>query len=55
MINIKERFTKSQLKKIKVKGYSRIPIYDGAKDNIVGTFKAKELLKLSPSDLDRSI
>lgn len=36
-------------------GYSRIPVYEGDLDNIRGFVHAKDLLQLSPDDLDRPI
>ncbi len=41
---------------VKEAGYSRLPVYDGDIDHIVGILYAKDLLKLDPeTDQDRSI
>lgn len=40
----------SKIEEIKHKGYSRIPIFDGNPDNMIGVLFVKELLGIIPSD-----
>lgn len=41
MLNGKEKITEDLLKKLKIKGYSKIPLYEGNKNNIIGNFLKK--------------
>lgn len=52
MIDINTNLNKQMLKKIYSEGYSRIPVFDGDKDNIVGLLLSRDLVLLQ---LDNSI
>ena len=48
MLSIDTKLTKENLRKIYKAGYSRIPIYDKTKDNIVGILLTRELILINP-------
>jgi len=52
MIDINTNLNRQVLKKIYSEGYSRIPVFDGDKDNIVGLLLSRDLVLLQ---LDNSI
>lgn len=47
MIDINANLDKNVLKDIYNKGYSRIPVYEGHKENIVGILMARDLVLLN--------
>lgn len=47
MLEINSIIDNSLLKRIYVEGYSRIPIYEGERENIVGVLMARDLILLS--------
>lgn len=52
MIDINTNLDQQVLKKIYSEGYSRIPVFDGDRDNIVGLLMSRDLVLLN---LDSSI
>jgi len=50
MLNMTERLNFVTLSDIFTHGFSRIPVYDGEKNNIVGLLLAKDLLFVDPED-----
>ena len=48
MLDISQVLDRNMLGKIYKNGYSRIPIYDGDRQNIVGILMAKDLILLNP-------
>lgn len=55
MVSAQDKLNSDLMRRIRIKGYSRIPIYDNQKDKIVGIFNVKSLLKVTKQDYDRSI
>ncbi|CAD8060225.1 unnamed protein product [Paramecium primaurelia] len=56
MLNADERYSSDLKNKIRIKGFSKIPVYQGSnKDQIIGTIQAKSILKLTAQDYGRSI
>ena len=48
MVSSEERFGKEFIRKLKIKGFSRVPVYMGDnKQQILGTFNLKSVLKYS--------
>jgi len=48
MVSSEEKFGKEFTTKLKIKGFSRIPVYFGEnKQQILGTFNTKSMLKYS--------
>ena len=35
-------------------GYSRIPVYEGSKDNIIGILRARDLIIVNPSGIEET-
>ncbi len=52
MVDINANLDKHVLKNIYNQGYSRIPVYEGNKENIVGILMARDLVLLN---LDQSL
>lgn len=50
MLDINSHLDQHLMKKIYEAGYSRIPIYEGTKDNIIGLLMARDLLMFNPED-----
>ena len=50
MINAEEIITKELITKIKIKGYSQIPVYSQNKNNVIGVLKAKWYIKDEEAD-----
>ena len=48
MLDINTTVTRDILKEIYTKGYSRVPIYDGSRQNIIGTLMTKDLILFNP-------
>lgn len=48
MLDINTRVTRSILKEIYTNGYSRVPIYEGDRQNVVGTLMTKDLILFNP-------
>ena len=48
MLEINTKLDQENLKEIYMKGFSRIPIYEGNKDNIVGILMARDLILINP-------
>lgn len=48
MLDINTQFDHRRLREIYSKGFSRIPIYEGARDNIVGILMARDLILINP-------
>ena len=48
MLELNTRVTRTILKEIYTQGYSRVPIYDGDRQNIVGTLMTKDLILFNP-------
>jgi len=48
MLEINTHLDNVMLREIYSKGFSRIPIYDGTKDNIVGILMARDLILINP-------
>jgi metal transporter CNNM len=48
MLDINTTVTRDILKEIYTKGYSRVPIYDGSRQNIMGTLMTKDLILFNP-------
>ena len=48
MLEINTRLDEPMLREIYSKGYSRIPIYQGTTDNIIGVLMARDLIMIDP-------
>lgn len=48
MLDINTKFDQRSLREIYSKGYSRIPVYEGTRDNIVGILMARDLILINP-------
>jgi metal transporter CNNM len=48
MLDINTKFDQRRLREIYSKGFSRIPVYEGNKDNIVGILMARDLILVNP-------
>jgi metal transporter CNNM len=48
MLSTKDRLDQQMLDQILRSGHSRVPVYRGAKSNIVGMVIVKKLIKLNP-------
>jgi len=48
MLEINTQLDQNMLREIYSKGFSRIPVYDGVKDNIVGVLMARDLILINP-------
>jgi hypothetical protein len=48
MININDRLTAQMIKSLLESGYSRIPVYENEKTNVVGMFYVKDLALVNP-------
>ena len=48
MLEINTQLDHNMLREIYSKGFSRIPVYDGVKDNIVGVLMARDLILINP-------
>jgi metal transporter CNNM len=48
MLEINTKLDNEMLKQIYIKGFSRIPVYEGSKDNIVGILMARDLILINP-------
>jgi len=48
MLDLNTQLDHHMLREIYSKGFSRIPIYDGSKDNIVGVLMARDLILINP-------
>ena len=48
MLEINTNLDTVNLKEIYMKGFSRIPVYEGTKDNIVGILMARDLILINP-------
>lgn len=47
MLDINSKFDDSLLRKIYSEGYSRIPIYEGDKENIIGVLMSRDLVLIN--------
>lgn len=47
MLDINTKLTEDKIHEIYIKGFSRVPIYDGKRDNIVGLLLVRDLLVLN--------
>lgn len=48
MLDINTKLEKETLQEVYSKGFSRIPIYEGSKDNIIGILMARDLILINP-------
>jgi len=48
MLEIDSQLDKELLKEIYSKGYSRIPIYEGKRENIVSVLLSRDLILINP-------
>jgi metal transporter CNNM len=48
MLDINTKLDFAMMKNIYSKGYSRIPIYEKSKDNIIGILMARDLILINP-------
>ncbi|XP_074625391.1 uncharacterized protein LOC141883712 [Acropora palmata] len=50
MLDINRKLDKATMKEISEKGHSRVPVYDGDRENIVGLLFVKSLIMVDPDD-----
>lgn len=50
MLDINRKLDKDTMKEISEKGHSRVPVYDGDRENIVGLLFVKSLIMVDPDD-----
>jgi CBS domain containing-hemolysin-like protein len=50
MLDINQNLDEALKRQIYIEGYSRIPIYDGTPDNIVGILMARDLILTNIDD-----
>lgn len=55
MLDIDSVLDRDQLRQIYAKGFSRIPIYEGSKEKIVGLLMARDLILINPEKQKISI
>lgn len=55
MLEINTKIDQNSMKEIYKKGYSRIPVYEHSKDNIIGILMARDLLLINPDKIDVSL
>lgn len=48
MLDINTKLDQKTLREVYSKGYSRIPIYDGSKNNIIGILMTRDLILINP-------
>lgn len=55
MLEINTKIDNNAIKEIYKRGYSRIPVYEHSKDNIIGILMARDLLLINPDKIDISL
>lgn len=50
MLDINHKLDQSILQEIYLKGFSRIPVYEKSRENIIGIMMARDLLIINPQD-----
>lgn len=50
MLDINTKIDKHLLREIYLQGYSRIPVYEGMRSNIVGILMARDLILINPDE-----
>ncbi|XP_032226027.2 DUF21 domain-containing protein At4g33700 isoform X2 [Nematostella vectensis] len=50
MLSVDDKLDDSLMLKIIAKGHSRVPVYEGSRENIVGLILVKSLIRLDPKD-----
>jgi len=53
MIDSKQKFTVELIKEIYMRGFSRIPVYEGEKENIIGILLSKDLMFVNQEKLSK--
>jgi metal transporter CNNM len=48
MLDINTKLDQTTLREVYTKGFSRIPIYEGNKNNIIGILMARDLILINP-------
>lgn len=48
MLDIQTKLDQKTLREIYSKGFSRIPIFDGSRNNIIGILMARDLILINP-------
>lgn len=52
MLEINTKIDQKSMKEIYKRGYSRIPVYEHNKDNIIGILMVRDLLLINPEKID---